>query len=132
MKVRVWFSGFFWLFLAFSPCLAGQSADPLAQANILGASKKKPAQKKTDTYPIAGEVMDYSPTSLSIKGEDGFSEHNYVLTPQTQYVGRGTAPASYRDLRRHRWVGLLLKHTPSGIDQVVKIDYTAKKPLKKS
>lgn len=130
MKLRVIFSGLFGLFLALSAFAANQAADPLAPAKLMGASKKH-APKKTDTYPMAGEVSDYSENSLEIRGEDGFSEHKYVITPQTQYVGRGTSPASYRDLRKHRWVGLLLRHTPSGIDQVVKIDFTAKKPMKK-
>ena len=99
---------------------------------ILGGGKKKPAPKKPviKTYPFSGEIATYSEKSLVIKGEGDLSDRKYVITPKTQYVGAANKPASYRDLRMHKWVNLILLHTPSGIDEVVKVDFNAKKPVK--
>jgi len=133
MKPLIVVSACFALWMAPSVGRADQAGtDPLAKAKeMMGAPKKKPGPKKpaVTTYPFAGEISTYSEKSLVIKGEGDLSDHKYIITPQTQYVGKGPKPASYTDLRMHRWVGLTLKHTPSGIDEVVKIDLTAKKPF---
>jgi len=129
--------------MLFSVCFVWWSLPVVSRADPAGADVpngllaapkpgRAPKIKKIASCLLAGKIVDFNETSLVLKVEGALADHHCVLTPQTQYVAKGCKPASYKNLRKNKWVGVLLQHTPEGKDLVLQVDFSVKKTQKKT
>ena len=92
---------------------------------------RAPKIKKVTTCFLEGKIVNFNETTLVLKVEGALANHQCVLTPQTQYIAKGAKPASYKNLRKNKRVGVLLQHTPAGTDVALQVDFSVKKEQKK-
>ena len=87
------------------------------QGNVNAETKKAPAKPaeaaaeakpKKDTYPLYGEVVSITASTLTIKGGVDKPDRKYAITADTKIVN-GDKDAKASDVKEGAWVGGLLK-----------------------
>lgn len=104
------------------------------QGNVNAETKKAPAKPaeaaaeakpKKDTYPLYGEVVSITASTLTIKGGVDKPDRKYAITADTKIVN-GDKDAKASDVKEGAWVGGLLKKAAKGNDEVVKLNIDVK------
>ena len=91
------------------------------------AEEAAEAKPKKDTYPLYGEVVSITDSTLTIKGGMDKPDRKYAITKETKFVNKPKGdkegkPAKASDVKEGAWVGGLLKKADKGNDEVLSIN----------
>jgi hypothetical protein len=115
----------------------------LSVPTAFSAEKKKPAETtakkeepksdaRKDHYPLYGQIVSITTTTLTIKGGEGKEDRKFDITKDTA-IKKDDKAATAKDAKEGQWVGGYVKRSGGkGNDELVSLNLSAKQKEAKS